>query len=488
LTQIIVTAHTLRHLIECERRIWLNQFGELSLRVEPAPPVFVRGIEHEQAISAAMIGPVKTVAAGSWPAMVEATHDLMRRGASGIQGAAFEYTLPLSHNVSITARGRVDWLRRVSQPSAFGGWAYEPVEIKQHNDPNAADYLQLDLYLWLLQQAQDTETSGWFWLGRGFDGEPLNVIEHIYGQQRLEAAFAHVERILTEPSSPPIFLASHCELCPWFAACEQTAVSESAITLLPGLTREMWTGLQQAHIHKLDDMLAHSVDDLRSVKGIGKVKAAEFLAYAAALKTGLPVLLNPLPHVVQQCGIMFDLETRMDDGVPWCFGWQVGDGPFQVAIVDAYCEMPRLKLRGGVEVNFVPDSDTGWQIFADAISAVPGPIYHWSGFELTVLRKTAPRDVIEALDQRLHDLHRTFKRSCVLPMRGTSIKKVAAYLNFQWPVGSDAISAWVDYQRWLRDSDADALAQACAYNRADVQALAVVRRWLVSVADSSAAG
>jgi len=381
-------------------------------------------------------------------------------------------------------RGRVDWLRRVAQPSRWGNWAYEPVEIKQHHQPNEADYLQLDLYLWLLQQAQGAETSGWFWLGRGFDNEPLNVIEHSFRPERMETAFRQVEQLLSEQTAPPVFLANHCLTCPWHSACEQTAAAEGSITRLPGLTREMWQALDDGAIRTLADVLSRTPEDLQRFKGIGKVKARELIAYAEALTTRLPVLLNSLPDAVQQAGIMLDLETRLDDGEPWCFGWKVGDDPFQVAIVDAYCEIERLNLHDGMEIMFVPDSDTGWRMVADAALRFPGPMYHWSGFERTVMRKTAPSDVIEALDERLHDLHRTFKRSCVLPMRGTSIKKVAAYLDFQWPAGSDAITSWLDYQRWLLNSDTEALARACAYNRADVEALAVVRLWLVNVADN----
>ena len=480
MANLIITAHTLRHLVECERRVWLNQFGDLALRVEPAPAPFVRGVERERAIRNTMIGPVNTVAAASWAEMVKVTSDLMRSGVTGIQGAAFEYTLDVSQ--PITVRGRVDWLRRVAQPSQWGHWAYEPIEIKQHQQANEADYLQLDLYLWLLQQAQAVETSGWFWLGRGFDGEPLNIIEHTYRQERLANAFEHVAHVLAEPTAPPVYLANHCKFCHWRTSCEQTAAAKGSITLLPGLTPLLWQAMQKDGIRTLDDVLNCIPEDLHRFKGIGKVKARELIAYAQALTASLPVLLNPLPDVVHEAGIMFDLETRLDNGVPWCFGWKAGDEPFQVAIVDAYCDMQSLKRHDGLEIAFVPDSDAGWQMFADSVRRFGGPIYHWSGFERTVLRKTAPRDVIDVLDERLHDLHRTFKRSCVLPMRGTSIKKVAAYLDFQWPEGSDAITAWLDYQSWLRNSDADALAQACAYNRADVEALAVVRRWLVSVA------
>jgi len=87
--------------------------------------------------------------------------------------------------------------------------------------------------------------------------------------------------------------------------------------------------------------------------------------------------------------------------------------------------------------------------------------------------------VIEVLEGRLHDLNRTFKNSFALPMRSTSIKKVAPYFGFAWPEGTNAFSAWHDYTAWLLDNDRDRLARACAYNRADVEALDLIWRWMV---------
>jgi predicted RecB family nuclease len=204
----------------------------------------------------------------------------------------------------------------------------------------------------------------------------------------------------------------------------------------------------------------------------------EYHAHLQAIASGKPIRHKPLPETLVQPGISLDLETRLDDGRVWCFGWQVRNEPFQVAIVDQYYEGDALNLPDGQSITFIEDSDQGWRMMADAAAQNAGYIYHWGSFEKGVLRKTAPDDVIEALLDRLHDLNRTFRQTCAMPIRGTGIKKVAPYLGLNWPEGTSALTAWSDYQKWLLNSDKEALMRAVAYNRVDVEAVTEIWRWM----------
>jgi uncharacterized protein len=150
----------------------------------------------------------------------------------------------------------------------------------------------------------------------------------------------------------------------------------------------------------------------------------------------------------------------------------------QVVVVDAYCDPGDLRLSDGTSAYIVNDSDEAWEMLADAATAVPGLICHWTNYDLGVLRQSAPQHVVEALESRMHDLHQTFKATVTLPIRSTSIKAVGNYLGYFWPEESNAFAAYADYQRWLMEGDRAALARACAYQRADVEALEIVRRWL----------
>jgi predicted RecB family nuclease len=138
-----------------------------------------------------------------------------------------------------------------------------------------------------------------------------------------------------------------------------------------------------------------------------------------------------------------------------------------------------LILPGGQVVTLAPDSDSAWEIFAGAVSGEDCPIYHWSRFDAGVLRSTGPTEVRQALESRMHDLHATFKRTVSLPLKSTSIKVVSTYLGYPWPGYNAWFAAWADYAYWLDSDDREALARACMYQRADVQSLAWVWRWLV---------
>lgn len=477
MANFIVTAYTLRYLDTCERRIWLDHHGDPAQRDTVDTDRALIGLEHERAVGDAVFGPTEVVQAESWEDMVAATLDLMRQGAVGIKGAAFERSITVNgHN--LTLRGRIDWLRRIAQPSLLGRWAYQPVEIKQRKDLNDADRLQLDLYLWFLEAVQGVEATGWFWMGRDVDNTPLYAVEHTYDPNGLFAAIARSTSVLAaSPDAPPIFLASHCKACHWHSACTRTASETRALTLLPGLSQITWEHMRRAGLHTVDDVAALTAAELQRFKGVGKARARELLSSAQSITHSQPVLRSPLPPLVRQPGIMLDLETRLDGGEPWCFGWMEGNGQVQIAIVAPYFTGETLTLPDGHTIYIIPDSDAGWRLVAGA--GFDCPVYHWGGFERQVLRATAPPDVIEVLEGRLHDLNRTFKNCFALPMRSTSIKKVALYFGFAWPEGTNAFSAWHDYTAWLLDNDRDRLARACAYNRADVEALDLIWRWMV---------
>lgn len=284
-----------------------------------------------------------------------------------------------------------------------------------------------------------------------------------------------------DSEAPPIFFGSECPGCPWLNACRTAAAARHDVALLPGLSRLTWEHLRAAGILTLEDLLALEPAALQRIKGVGKVRVGDMQAHAQAVVHNRPVRRQPLPDALRVPGMMFDLETCIngDVGTPWCFGWQVAGEATQAAIVDRYYEGERLRLPDGVVIHIIPDSDTGWRMMAAEAARVEGKVFHWGGFERGVLKATAPEDAIDTLDTRLHDLNQTFRKSAALPLRGTSIKKVAPYLGFRWPEGTDAFSAWNDYNAWLLESNADALARACAYNRADVDALDVIWRWLL---------
>jgi predicted RecB family nuclease len=258
----------------------------------------------------------------------------------------------------------------------------------------------------------------------------------------------------------------------WYAL----GLGQYDISVLDGLRTETRKALRRAGIDTVHKLAALPVEELRTFNGLGKVTAPQVKAHAQAFVEQRPVWMNALPTCGS--GFMFDCETDGLSLVPWCFGWSDADGTMYTAVVCEHRGTDHVTLTDGSEAMLVPDSDVLWEVFASMTASDGCPIYHWGHYDKGVLRGTAPADVREQLEDRLHNLHETFKRSVKFPRPGTSLKVIAAHLDFAWSSYEDWMAAYRDYGYWLRSGDVEALSRACSYQQDDVKALGLVWRWL----------
>lgn len=249
------------------------------------------------------------------------------------------------------------------------------------------------------------------------------------------------------------------------------------ISLLSGLRQDTLRDFQQQGITTLHQIAAMQPHELCRFKGI-KSTAEGFHAQARAWVQQQPIWYNCLPKIALEAGWMFDLETIPQEGnQPWSIGWGTR-GTVSIVVVTPTAPRQQLTLPNGQSITLVPDSDTAWQVFAQAVSTDQQPIFHWTSFDAAILRSTAPKVVIQALQNRLCDLHAIFKNSVKLPAESNSLKTVARYFGFQWSGYEDWFAAYRDYQAWLQTRDARKLAAACGYQGDDVLALEIVWQWL----------
>lgn len=249
---------------------------------------------------------------------------------------------------------------------------------------------------------------------------------------------------------------------------------------LYGISRQTLEHFYLEEITSLAQVAEMTPAELRRFKGIGQVKAVRIRAHAQALMTEEAVWHAPLPEVCQQPGIMLDIETEFDPGRPWSFGWQKPGEAVQITVVAPHLHTGRYRLPDGHELILVKDYDAAWGLIAEAAADVPGPIYHWSKYEVGVLRQSASRGLIAQLEPRLHDLLETFQQTVAPPVTSFSIKNIGAYLGIRWPDGEDAYAAWMGYLQWQRQGEPHGLATGCAYLRSDVEALTAAWTWIVS--------
>jgi predicted RecB family nuclease len=260
---------------------------------------------------------------------------------------------------------------------------------------------------------------------------------------------------------------------------------------LTGVTPKLIFELRKHGLTCCADVAALEDADLLKVRGIGKATARTLRLHAQAVANGQAVALDTvLPETLPLPGVMLDIETCLNPweiGVPWSFGWVDGKGEAYVAMVGFSGDFDAVSLPDGNTVYMIPNFRAGWRLIAEISQPHSGHVYHWTAYETGVLKQTGTPDAQDSLIPRMHDLHATFKRSVALPVRGRSIKTVAAFLKYQYPPESNYAQAWNDYNRWRETGDTHALARAAAYQRADVEAMWVAWRWLLALYQSGSA-
>src|SRR5512145_1101829 len=106
---MMITAQTLRHLITCEHRAWLEQNSDSALQGEVAQSPFILGIQHERAVLQATTQTAEAIPVNSWQSGVDVTRTLMKRGVAGIIGAYLEQEVMLVPLLPpVIVRGKVD--------------------------------------------------------------------------------------------------------------------------------------------------------------------------------------------------------------------------------------------------------------------------------------------------------------------------------------------------------------------------------------------
>lgn len=250
------------------------------------------------------------------------------------------------------------------------------------------------------------------------------------------------------------------------------------LNAITGLSRQAQDSLRRAGITSLEQLAGLTEADLRRVKGI-KTTATAVHAHARAFVEDRPIWHGALPDACCSTGYMFDLETDPYTGIPWSWGGCDPQGNLFIIITAENSAETELALPDGRTIYVVPHQADAWHLFARSVSEYSCLIFHWTGFDAGVTRAHAPASVRDSLLVRMHDLHRTFKGSVKFPVSGNSLKTVARYLRFNWLEYDAWDVAYNDYRLWLARGDVYALARACNYQQADVEALAIVWRWLV---------
>jgi predicted RecB family nuclease len=474
----ILTASQLRLLSMCERRVWLDKFGDQNQREDVSGKnylAFQRGIEHEATIHAATNPNLVTINVQTWNEAIQECQNAMRGGVPILLNASTEKLVKLiGRQEEVLFRGAIDRLER--HEDGF----YYPIEIKKYSQLTEADFLQLDFYCFLLGEIQGKTPNGEFWLSSQVDGFPEQRIHHEYSSERLKKALARWVNLSRFKNPPPLLYESHCRKCYWHSFCTEELKKELKIELLWNMDSATRKDLKERGIFTLKQFFTLSLEEMRELRGVQKT-ASRHKAHAEAWLTNKPVRYAEFSSSFPISGIMFDLETNVGErSLPvWSIGWTDNHGLVQIAIVNSEHETSNYKLDESTDINIVKSPEAAWWCFYDSVKDSDLLIYHWWWYENRTMKNGAPKEIQEALLPRLRDLGQIFIKSVQLPIRHYTMKDVAQYFKFQWEIHESWERAFWDYGSWKASGNYELLARAASYQRDDVLALLKVWQWMI---------
>ncbi len=190
-----------------------------------------RGREHEEAyLRHLRAQKLRVVEIRTAPGSdsVDTTLAAMRDGVDVI------YQAPLADE---RWHGRADFLRRVAQPSALGGWSYEVVDAKLATETRAGTILQLCVYSTLLEGLQGARPEHAHVVAPHHHFKPeshrLADYDAYYRlvKRRLEAALA--DRDASTYPEP----AQHSDVCNWWVECKARRRTDDHLCFVAGISR-----------------------------------------------------------------------------------------------------------------------------------------------------------------------------------------------------------------------------------------------------------
>jgi uncharacterized protein len=454
-----------------------NDHGDLLRR---------KGEAHEAAylvgLRAAGRAVVDVIGADRWDfeGSARATIAAMRAGAEIIYQATF---------VVDDWRGRADFLERVAQPTALGGWGYEALDAKLARAEKPTYVLQLCFYSEAIAAIQgETPGAMHVLLGIG-ERRTLRHADFDAYYRRVRAGFlaALGAALPTEP-----YRVEHCALCEFRNVCEERWVQEDHLVQVAGIRREQVTRLRSAGLGTLarlaqapparvEHLAAHTFETLRDQAGLQlhRRTTGELTWHALPCEPerGFARLPRPSPG-----DVVFDIEGdpfwEPARGLHFLFGLLTHDeGAWRYRTLWAHD-------RAGERQAFEALVD----FFTERLARHPDlHVYHYGAYEPTALKQlmgvyATREDAVDALlrHEIFVDLHSLLRQGLRAGVPGYSLKEVEALPAFQRQAevrsGTRAVLA---YEQWMDTQATALLGEIAIYNEEDCRATLALRDWLV---------
>ncbi len=411
----------------------------------------------------------------------------MRRGVAVIYQATF---------FDGRWRGHADFLLRVDGPSDLGDWHYEVADTKLALSVKGSALLQVCVYSERLSTVQ----------GRA----PLQVhvvtgdaITHTLRLDDFAAFYRSVKRRFedrvfgTGRASPPATYpdpVDHCRVCVWFPTCIDRRREDDHPSIVAGMTRAATERLQEARIPTrrllaelppdaaVANLNPRTLDRLRTqariqVDGEDRRELLYELIEPVPDEPGRGLALLPEPSPLD---LFFDIEAD-----PWI---ENGGLEYLLGVVEVVDGTPvYLPIWGHDRAAEKDAFERFIDIVIDRLDRDPGMhVYHYAGYEAGALKRLMQRHATRAddVDRLLRggilvDLYNVVRQGVRASVESYSIKKIEKfYLPAREGPVTEAGFSVVAYETWLRDGDAQHLADLADYNRDDCVSTWLLRGWL----------
>ncbi|MGC1306114.1 MAG: TM0106 family RecB-like putative nuclease [Phormidesmis sp.] len=489
--QMWFTDHMLFHYYRCSRRVYLDSYGDTTLKDAPSD-YFVKlredSAEHRAAILA-QFKPLKrpVFERNAWEAGAKATYEMMANGVETIHRGVLIAQGP----DDILYRTEPDVLVKCVGESWLGDWYYVPHNVKLGKKPKPEYQLVAAFNAYVLAETQGVwpEMAGLFLKEKQYAVNLERYVPKL--QAALDDCLNIQDGVLTMSVPPEVFISrSRCDMCPWLGHCYQEAKDTNHLSLLPGVTKKRYPTLVEMGITTVEALAKVQPTQLAYSLEVEQPVTEKMIFQAQAQWTGEAVSrlhsghstpsqfsLTPVDLPTADIDLYFDIEAAPDKDLIYLHGVLAVDNRTQAETFHAL-------------IAETPDGEeSAWFEFLALVDSYPdSPIYHFCPYEAQTVRRLSElygdRNVnIDALLDRFVDIHKRVVDAVALPVESYALKHLARWMGFEWR-DQDANGAqsicW--YDDWLRTGDRAYLNTILRYNEDDCRATYRVKAWLVKFA------
>lgn len=474
------------HHHRCSRRVYLDAYGDASLKDAPSD-YFVKlradSAQHRLE-SLDQFAPLQSLAYPKydWEVGAAETLRMMREGAENV----YKGVLIARGPGNVWFRSEPDLLVRREGKSWLGDWYYVPhnVRMGKKQKPEYQLVAAFDAYLLAETQGVWPDESWLFLKEKRYSVDLARYIPKL--QHALDDCLNATNGVLTQPEPPDVFISrSRCDMCPWLSFCYQKAKAQNHLSLLPGITKARYPALESLGITTVEALAQAQPSHLSGLLEVEQPVTEKIIFQAQAqwkqeavarLHTStFPLDSKDVPSA--EVELYFDIEAAPDKDLIYLHGVLVVDNSKQEETFHALlAETPEAE-------------EQAWFEFLALVDSYPNaPIYHFCPYEAQTVRRLSllygsGGVDIEDLLLRFVDIHKRIVDSVALPVESYALKHLARWMGFEWR-DEDANGAqsicW--YDDWLTTGDRTHLNTILRYNEDDCKATYRVKDWLVKFA------